>query len=226
MQRADILDKIQSLSDPRAIAAWSRVGAGPDQYLGTNLTRLKELAKSIKKSHELALELWDSGIHDAKLLATMIERPKKVTSEQIDTQMEQVYTVDLADKYCSNIIARTSFVQEKIDLWRQSEVEMKCRSSYMLIAAQAKQKRDLPDAYFEQILQTIEQRIQQEQNWVKEAMNYALIAIGSRNKHLNHLSVAMARRVGIIEVDYGMSACQAPNALTKLTAQKLMQGLV
>ena len=225
MHSADVVAKIQLLSDPRAVTAWARVGVGPDRYLGANLTKLKELAKVVKKNHELALELWDTGIHDAKLLATMIERPKKVTSEQIDLQIEQVYTVDLADKYCSNIIVKTPFVQEKIDRWRESEVEMQRRSCYMLIAAQAKNNRELSDAYFEAILQTVEQKVQREQNWVKEAMNYALIAIGSRNKHLNRLSVALARRVGIIEVDYGMSACQTPNALVKLTAQKLVQGL-
>ncbi len=214
------LARIQELSDPRALAVWSRIYISPDRYLGANLTKLKELAKEIKKSHDLALALWETHIHDAKLLATMIEEPKKVTLEQINGQMEEVYSVDLADKYTTNVIAKTSFVQQKIDEWLTSDNEMKKRSAYNLICAQVKNDQRQPDSYFAQYLPTIQHDLQRERNWVKEMMNYAVIAIGSRSQELRAQAIAVAQAIGPVEVDYGDTSCKTTDALQKLTQLK------
>ncbi len=220
-----VIEKLKSLSDPRALAAWDRMNVSHEVYLGVNLTKLKGVAKEIKRDHELALELWASEIHDAKLLSTMIEEPKKVSLAQVDRQITEIYSVDLADKYTANVVAKMPFVQAKVDEWTVADGEMINRSGYMLLVSQARRDKNLPDEYFEQFLNAIEANIQTEQNWVKEAMIYAMIAIGSRNKRLNGRAVQVAKNVGEVVVDYGDTACVTPNALGKLTDDRLLTKL-
>jgi len=225
MEYEAVIEKLKSLSDPRALAAWDRMNVSHEAYLGVNLTKLKGVAKEIKRDHELALELWASEIHDAKLLATMIEEPKKVPLAQVDQQITEIYSVDLADKYASNVVAKTPFVQAKMKEWTVAHNEMIKRSGYMLLVSQARRDKKLPDDYFEQFLNTIEANIQTEQNWVKEAMIYAMIAIGSRNKQLNAQAVQVANNVGEVVVDYGDTACVTPNVLGKLADERLLTKL-
>jgi 3-methyladenine DNA glycosylase AlkD len=218
MRLEQVIAKMEALTDRRAIEAWARMRVSPENYLGVNLTKLKTLSKEIKKDHELALQLWNSKIHDAKLLATMIEESKKVTLDQIDRQVKEIYSIDLADKFSNNVVAKTKFLQQKVDEWTVSQEEMIKRCGYILLFSQAKNDENLPDEYFEKFLDVIERGVQSEKNWIKEAMNYVLIGIGCRNKNLNRRAIQVAKKVGKIEIDYGDTSCKAPDALTKLGA--------
>src|SRR5215213_2129917 len=162
---------VSTLADPRAVAAWARMNVSPEQYIGVNLTKLKQLAKEIKKNHPLALALWATAIHDAKLLSTMIEDPKKVTEQQIDGQMTQVYSPDLCDKYCANVVAKTPLVLAKINQWTQHPEEMYKRGGYTLVSILARSDTFTEEAFFAAYLSIIEAEIATERNWVREAMN-------------------------------------------------------
>jgi 3-methyladenine DNA glycosylase AlkD len=223
MQVEQILNHLNELADPRAVTIWSRMYASPEPYLGVNLTRLKGLAKEIKRNHPLALALWATAVHDAKLLATMIEDPKKVTEEQIDQQMMQVHTADLCDKYCSNVVAKTPLLLPKIKQWAEHSGEMYKRGGYMLIYTLARSDTLTEDEFFAPYLAAIQAEIAGERNWVREAMNYALIAIGGRTAQLNQAATAVARQIGPIEVDYGDTSCKAPDALASLAKHQRLE---
>nr|MBA3470142.1 DNA alkylation repair protein [Herpetosiphonaceae bacterium] len=221
MQVEQVLSRLHELADPRAVAVWARMNVSPERYIGVNLTKLKQLAKEIKKNHPLALELWATAIHDAKLLATMIEDPRKVTEGQIDLQIAQVYSPDLCDKFCTNVVAKTPLLLSKIGQWAQHPEEMYKRGGYTLIATLARSDTLTEDAFFAAYLPAIEAEIATERNWVREAMNYTLIAIGSRTSDLNQAAAAVAQRIGPITIDYGDTSCKNPDALTSLTSRAL-----
>ncbi|WP_139488834.1 DNA alkylation repair protein [Brevibacillus dissolubilis] len=223
---SQVLDHMREFSDPRAVAIWAKVGMPTDTYIGVSLTNLKTIAKTIKKNHDLALTLWQTGIHDARLLATMIEEPKQVTLDQIIHQSDDFDFWDLADKYCKNVIGKTTMSSHFIDLWKDSDIEMKKRSAYILLSGYAGQKKTgIDDSYFESFLRVIQDSITTEKNWVKEAMIYALIGIGSRNPHLHEQALSVARHVGTIEVDYGDTSCQTPDPIKILTSDRTKKKL-
>ena len=224
MTTQQILKDLKALGDPRAIAIWKRGGMPTDNFFGVNLTKLGAYAKKLKKNHELALELWNSGVHDARLLATMIEEPNKVTVEQIERWVKDADFWDLTDRICKNVVSKTPFALEKMRTWMKSNDEFVKRAGYMVLkelarqkdAGQAKADSALSDETLAEHLAVIERDIQTEKNWVKEAMNYALIAIGSRNKPLNRRALDAANRIGKVDVDYGDSSCKAPDAVAYL----------
>jgi 3-methyladenine DNA glycosylase AlkD len=208
-----IIKDLKALGDPRAVAIWKRVGMNTDKFFGVALGKLKTYAKKHKKNHELALALWESGYHDARLLATLIEEPKKATEKQIDQWVADCDFWDLNNKLCSEVIVNTPYAQKKIDIWLKSKKEMVRRAGYMTIVGLAKAKNDLPDSYFEPYLTKIEKEIAKEDNWVREAMNYVLIYVGGRNKSLSKTALKAAETIGKVEIDYGESSCQAPDAV-------------
>jgi 3-methyladenine DNA glycosylase AlkD len=211
-----ILADLKALGDPRAIAVWKRVGMNTDNYFGVGLTKLKEYAKRLKKDHDLALELWATKNHDARLLATIIEEPAKATSEQIDRWVGEADFWDLTNKIVSNVVAKTSFGKEKMTTWMKSKKELIRRAGFMTLVNLAKSDDTLSESEFAGYLDLIEKKIQGEDNWVREAMNYAVIAIGSRNGDLNRKAQKTATKIGKVEIDYGESSCQAPDAIVYL----------
>jgi 3-methyladenine DNA glycosylase AlkD len=224
MSCEEIIAAIRQLADPESVAAWEKLNLHlKGTYLGANLTKLTALSKKIKKNHHLAIELWQTGIHDARLLSTMIEEPKKVTETQIDTQVVEIFTTDLIDKYCTNVIAKTNYLDEKMVQW--SEVpdtqELLKRAAFILVVERAKHNTDAPDSDFILFLQQIRYEIQQTPNWAKEAMLQALIAIGRRNKTLNAAALEVLEEVEPIVVDYGDSALKPLNPRKALTDYRL-----
>lgn len=221
MTYEEVLEQLKALGDPRAIKSWKNLGFSTENYLGVGLTKLRKLSQKVKKNHDLALQLWKSGIHDARILATFIEEPKKVTWDQIEKQFRDLDFLDLSDKFCSNVVAKTPFIRECIEKWKEDSEEIPKRCANMLLCEESKDGKNEPDQYFENYLNTIEKTIQSEMNWVKEAMIYALIGIGQRNKKLNKMAVSAARRIGPVQVNYGDTQCEAPDAIKHLTSDKL-----
>lgn len=215
-----ILDDLKQLGDPRAVAVWKRVGLETGRYFGVNLTKLGAYAKKLNKDHELALTLWKTEIHDARLLATMIEEPKKATEEQIIRWVAEADFWDLTDKICSNVVAKTSFGPSLMKTWMKSPEELVRRAGYMVLAGLAKSEGAVGDDEFAGYLTIIEKKISGEANWVREAMNYAVIAIGSRSASLNDLAMEAAGRIGKVEIYYGESSCKAPDASAYLAKSR------
>lgn len=201
----------RALADPRAVAEWARINISPEQHLGVNPARFKQLVKEIMKHHDLALHAWATGSHDARLLATMIDEPGKVTADQIAAEQEQIVSIELADTYCSNVVARTSRMQTRFNDRIDGDNELRQRGARMLIMARATSDPALPSAYFAWLLKQVERKIADEQNRARQAMNDALIAIGGPNAALRRAAIA-ARRGGPVVIGSGDTSRPAPNA--------------
>lgn len=218
-----VLALLESRKDPRGIAYWERAAPAALKTFGLGVTQLKAIGKQIGKNHQLALELWRSPYYDAKTLATIIDDPKQVGEAQVEEQIKDVDFWMLSYSYCSNLLAKTPFVQKKMEAWTVSSDHLLRRCGYLLLYHVARDDKKLPDAYFEPYLDAIEKSLQSEENFVKDAMNNALCAIGQRSKPLNTRAIAIAKKIGKVEVDYGDNSCQALDCYKHLTAERLQQ---
>jgi 3-methyladenine DNA glycosylase AlkD len=219
MTTKEIIKRIKANKNERAVEIWKSYGVTADEFYGMGLTQLRKFSKEIKKNHDIALELWETKIHDAKLLSTMIEEYKKVDEAQIDKQVREIYSPDLADKFCE-FVAKTPFTVKKIKEWCGSNEEFLKRCGFILFTRKSKELDKMKDEEFEKYLNQIEKELQKERNWVKEAMNYALISIGSRNKNLNKKAMQVAKNIGAVEVDYGETSCKTTDPVDSLKKVK------
>lgn len=225
MNAEQLLRELKALGDPRALQVWQRMGMDTRNFYGVGLTKIRTLAKKIKKDHTLAAALWQSGIHDARLLAAFIAEPAKVTEEQLERWVAEADFWDLSDKLATEVVAKSPYARKKMSEWLPSKQEYVRRAAFVLLAELARSDNELKDDELQAYLARIEKDIHREQNWVREAMNTALIAIGSRNQKLNQKARAAAKRIGQVEVDYGDTSCRLPDALAHLTSKKLQARL-
>ncbi len=150
MTTKEIIKRIKSNKNERAVEIWKSYGVTADEFYGMGLTQLRKFAKEIKKNHSIALELWDTNIHDAKLLSTMIEEYKKVDEAQIDKQVREIYSPDLADKFCE-FVAKTPFAVKKFKEWCRSKEEYPKRCGFTLFTRKSKELNKLIEVNFSSI---------------------------------------------------------------------------
>ena len=208
---SNVLHELESLGTEQNRKIYRRHGAGDNLY-GVSFANLKELAKRHKGDHQLAIELWDSGNHDARILATMIADPKLANDDIVERWASDLTNYGLADAL-EGYIAKTALVRQKAEEWIQSGEEWRGSMGWQLVGQLAMHDKDLPDDYFERHLQSIERGIHSAKNRVRYSMNGALIAIGLRNENLKAKALACAERIGKVDVDHGETGCKTPDAV-------------
>jgi 3-methyladenine DNA glycosylase AlkD len=205
-----VLDELKTLGTEQNRKIYRRHGVRDELY-GVSYADLKKLVKKVKVDHTLARKLWASGVHDARLLATMVADPK-----QADDALLEAWAHDLSDYTTADALSgyagRTPFVRAKAEQWTRADGEWIETVGWNLLAYLAMTDRTLPDRYFEDYLAAIERDIHAGKNRVRYAMNGALIAIGMRNPALEQKALAAAARIGKVEVDHGETSCKTPDA--------------
>ncbi len=182
-----------------------------DNMFGVSFANLNKLAKAARKDHSLALELWATGNHDARVLATMAADPSRADESLLEEWLADLDSYVITDAF-SGFAGKTALAQEKGEQWIDSDEEWPGRAGWHLLANLAMKNQDLPDVYFADYLKTIEDEIHTRKNRVRDAMNNALIAIGIRNSALEEQALAAAARIGKVEVDHGETGCKTPDA--------------
>ena len=197
---------------------YGRHGVGRPMF-GVSYADLGKLEKAIRVDHSLALRLWESGNHDACVLATRVADPGKMTSRQLDDWARQIDSYVLGDAF-SGLVARSGMAQKKFEQWRGRQAEFVGQVAWNLLVSLTRRADELPDEYFEEQLVTIEDQVHGRKNWVRYSMNLALIAIGMRNAALEKKAIAAARRIGPIEVDHGETGCKTPDPIPYIKRAK------
>lgn len=222
MKLPETLRQLESLGTEQNRKTYRRHGAGENLY-GVSWADLGKLQKKIKKDHALAVELWATGNHDARILATMIADPKTMTSEDLDAWAASLSNYIETDAF-SKLAAGSPLIREKIDRWTEADHEWIESAGWSLLAHLSMGKDgDLPDDFYQRYLAVIEKDIHNRKNRVRHAMNSALIAIGIRNETLTKKATAAAARIGKVEVDHGETGCKTPDAaeyIQKVLARK------
>src|SRR5262249_21478799 len=155
------------------------------QMLGISLPNLRKLAKPYRKDHTLALKLWETGIHEARIVATLVDDPAQVTTEQMEAWAADFNSWDIVDQACSNLFAKTPYAHEKARAWCQRDEEFVRRAGFSLIAVLAVHDKKASNGDMEAFYPLIRAGAEDNRNFVKKAVNWALRQIGKRNRALN-----------------------------------------
>lgn len=219
----EVLDELSRMADPSRLSGMARYGIATERAFGITVTQLRGYARTLGRDQELAAELWDSGVHEARLLATMVAEPALVTEVQVDAWIRDVDSWDLCDGLCGNLVDRTPFALDKVVEWTARDEEFVKRAGFALIAWMAVHRKDLNDECFEAFLPTIREGSTDERNYVKKAVNWALRQIGKRSEGLNRRSIETAR--DIQRMDSRAARWIATDALRELTSEPVQERL-
>ncbi len=173
----------------------ARFGIASDTALGISVWDMRKYAKKIAKDHELALALWKLDIHEAKVLAPMIDEPDKVTEKQMDSWVNDFYSWDICDLACSNLLDKTPFYKKKIREYVKSDEEFVKRAGFVLMAAASVHDSKAPDKQFLSYLPIIKKHSTDGRNFVRKAVNWALRQIGKRNARLHKAALKLAKEL-------------------------------
>lgn len=195
MTSDEVLQILRSQADATNVLGMARFGISTHNALGIGIPSLRWLAKQTSPDHALALELWESGVREARILAAYVDRAPWVTREQMDGWVGEFDSWDVCDQVCGNLFDRTPFAWEKASEWSEREQEFVRRAGFVLMASLAVHDKRAPDEAFLGFLPLIEQGAGDERNFVKKAVNWALRQIGKRNPALHASAMAVARQL-------------------------------
>jgi 3-methyladenine DNA glycosylase AlkD len=195
MRYEEIIERMKRKADPGCIAGMARFGINPNKTLGVSISVLWNLSKEIGKDHEIAAKLWRSGIHEARILAGIVDEPEKVTEEQMERWVKDFDSWDICDQVCSRLFDKTPFAHKKVYEWTKRDEEFVKRAGFAMIAALSVHDKKASDKEFEKFLPIIVREAKDERNYVRKAVNWALRQIGKRNKALNRKAIKTAERI-------------------------------
>jgi 3-methyladenine DNA glycosylase AlkD len=206
----DVVRELEQLGTGHNQDVYRKHGVSGNVF-GVSLANLLALGEKYRGNHELALALWESGNHDARLLATMIADPAMVTSALAESWQKTLDNYVITDGF-TGLIAKTTLCRKKMERWTKAKAEWTSRAGFGLLAHLAMRDGTIPNEYFEGYLEIIAREIHARKNRTREAMNTALIAIGMRNPELERKALAAAERIGTVTVDHGETGGQTPHA--------------
>lgn len=223
MTCVEVLEELKSHANPEAVAGMARYGINSSNTLGVSVPTLRKLAKRAGKDHALAGELWSSGIHEARILAGMVDDPALVTEEQMESWVAEFDSWDVCDQVCMNLFDKVPVAYEKAAQWTSRDEEFVKRAGFALMAVLAWHDKQAPDEEFLAMLPLITKEATDERNFVKKAANWALRHIGKRNLQLNAAAVAAAEEIQ--QIDSKSARWIAKDALKELTGEAVQNRL-
>lgn len=195
MAYEEIIKILKKNKNPKNIAGMARFGINSNKTLGIPIPFLRETAKRVGKDHKLALQLWNSGIHEARILASMIDDPEEVPPKQMDSWIEDFDSWDVCDEVCMNLFDKTPVAYKKAKEWTKREKEFEKRAGFALMACLAWHDKTSADKKFEEFFPLIIKQATDERNFVKKAVNWALRQIGKRNENLKKKAIRVAKQI-------------------------------
>ena len=217
------IGKLRAVASPENLAGMARFGIETQKALGVSMPNIRAVGKEIVKDHALALQLWESGIHEARILASLVDQPDWVTSKQMEAWVIDFNSWDLCDQVCGNLFDRTSLTHEKIFEWSNRREEFVKRAAFATIAWRAVHDKKADDGIFRQYLPLIERQAGDQRNFVKKAVNWALRQIGKRSAQLHQPALEMANKLA--NLDDATPRWIGKDAAKELTSVKLLKKL-
>ena len=223
MKYDDIIKKLKSLSNPKAVEGMARFGINPKNTFGVSIPNLRKIAKEAGTNHYLAQRLWSSGIHEARILASMIGDPLMVTEQQMESWVGNFDSWDVCDQCCSNLFDKTKFAYKKAIEWTKRNEEFVKRAGFVLMAVLAVHDKKAKDERFLKFLPIMKRESTDERNYVKKAVNWSLRQIGKRNLNLNKMALKTAKEIKML--DSRTAAWVASDALRELESKAVQERL-
>jgi 3-methyladenine DNA glycosylase AlkD len=213
-----VMDELKALGTEQNRKLLKRRGVGENVY-GVSYADLKKLVKKMKVNHDLAVQLWATGNHDARTLALMIADPGAATPELLESWVGDIHDYVMSDAL-GTYVSKTPHARQMMERWITSDDEWIGATGWNVLAGLATNNTALPDDYFEGYLDIIQRDLHTAKNRIRHSMNSALIAIGVRNSHLENVAVSTATRIGKVVVDHGQTDCKTPDAIAYIQKVK------
>jgi 3-methyladenine DNA glycosylase AlkD len=190
----DLVGQLRALSNTETLASQTRFGIVGHERLGVSIYDLRRIAKSIQ-NHTLALQLWQTGIHEARILASMVDDPSQVTLTLLEAWVVEFDSWDICDIVTDELFIHAPDMLEVIPQWAVREEEYVKRASFAMIAAIVVHRKDVSDDIIRTYFSLIEIAANDNRNFVKKAVNWALRNIGKWKPSLRSEAIACANRV-------------------------------
>jgi 3-methyladenine DNA glycosylase AlkD len=190
-----ILKELKKSSSPGAKTTQEHFGVVNVNSYGLTTPQLRRIAKQIGTNHQLALQLWKTKVHEARHIAIFIADPKQITEPLMEQWLKDFNSWDIVDNCCGTLFDKTPFAFDKAMEWTKREKEFEKRAGFVLMAELAVHDKKSEDKKYEQFFPLIIAESQDERNFVKKAINWALRQIGKRNERLCKKSISVAKQI-------------------------------
>jgi 3-methyladenine DNA glycosylase AlkD len=215
----EIIIKLKSHSNHKNVEGMARFGINPKNTLGVSIPIIRKMGKEIGKNHELAQQLWSSGIHEARILAGLIDDFKLVDEEQMEKWVKDFDSWDVCDQVCMNLFDKTKYAYKKAMEWSSRKEEFVKRAAFALVASLSVHDKKAKDEDFLKFLPIIKRESTDERNFVRKAVNWALRQIGKRNNKLQKAAIKTAKE--ILKIDSKSARWIASDAIRELESKKI-----
>ena len=219
----EVVDRLKSKAKPDQLEGMARYGMAVERRLGVPVPDLRKIAKELGKDHELALELWKTGIAEARIVAAMVDDPEKLTEEQMEDWVKDINSWDVCDQVCMNLFEKVPLAWKKIIDWSWRDEEFVKRTAFSLIACLAWHDEKAKDEQFIKLLPVIVAGATDERNFVKKAVNWALRNIGKRNLNLNKAAITTVNE--ILNIDSKAARWIGSDAIRELESEAVQTRL-
>jgi 3-methyladenine DNA glycosylase AlkD len=218
-----VLKKLRTKARPDQLEGMARYGIVTRRRLGVSVPDMRKIAKESGRDHKLAIELWKTGIPEAKIVATMIDEPEKLSETQMEDWVKDINSWDICDSACANLFEKTPLAWRKILDWSNREEEFVKRTAFALMACLAWHDKDAEDEKFIKLFPVIKRGATDNRNFVKKAVNWALRNIGKRNQNLNTAAVRTAKEIQ--RIDSKAARWIASDAIRELESEAVQRRL-
>jgi 3-methyladenine DNA glycosylase AlkD len=218
----EVMRRLAALGRPGALPQMARYGIDTSHALGVAVPGLRRLARTLGRDHALALALWRSGVHDARLLATMVADPARIDEAAAERLARDFRSWDLCDQCCLNLYRHLPFAHALARAFAAHQAEFVRRAGFSLIAVLAVHDKQGGDAAFAGFLALIEAAADDPRPMVRKSVNWALRQIGKRSATLHAPALATAER---IEAKGGAARRVGSDALRELRSPPVLARL-
>lgn len=215
-----IISELKKLGDKdKIVLKEKKFGIVANNSLGIYHNDLKELAKQIDKDNQLAIQLFDSGIYEARILCSKLYNISDLTENLMEKWVATFENWEICDTFCMGLFAKSKFAISKAIEWTDRENEFEKRAGFTIIAAYCMADKKANNETFEQFLPIINRHSTDDRIYVKKAVNWALRNIGKRNKDLNKKAIKIAN--DLIKLDNKTATWIAKDTLKELQGKKV-----
>jgi len=223
MTKKDILRKLKGLADPKVVERMAKFGITSKKIYGVSIPNLRKMAKETGTNHQLALELWDQGIRETRILASMVDDPALVIERQIEKWVKDFDSWEVCDQCCMNLFWQTPLAFKKAINWASRKEEFVKRAGFALMAVLAWKDKEAKNKDFTKFFPVVKKESLDERNFVKKAVNWALRQIGKRNSYLNKKAIGLAKEIQ--KIDSKTARWIASDAIKELKSEAIQKRL-
>jgi 3-methyladenine DNA glycosylase AlkD len=220
---AEVLTKLRAKANPKNVAGMAKFGMSVESRLGVSVPVMRKLAKEIGRDHRLAQSLWKTGIAEAQIVAALIDDPAAVTSSQMDRWVKDFDSWDVCDQACLSLFDKSPLAWQRIPVWAKREEEFVKRAAFALLAGLAWHDKQAADSRFVDLFPILIKGADDDRNYVKKAVSWAIRNIGKRNRKLNRATVKLAK--DIQRIDSKAARWVAADALRELQSEAVQRRL-